>query len=462
MPIFGRPGLSLDVGTEPGTVAAGDDVRFSVHASQFGMSPDATAADNDAGMVAALAAIPASGGELLFGPGNYQFFSPVSAGGRRSLILRGGGTPTGGAAGGTTLTYTAPGSASFLNFQNAVGIVLEHLQILYTSPAFTGRLVDFRNLTTSDAVYCWIRDCHLGGNPSSLTGASALVDFDKATRSGLERCALKGATIGVRGRSAAGTYSNAITISDCSFDGQAVAHIWNPGEAWRISNNTFEPIADGTARALGHDAGVTAKGLLVTGNWSGDSTGGVVYTVAGKGIVIEGNYIGATNGVGIETTEVATALSIRGNVFEGCATAFKTIQPGGSASAIGWFIGPNEYVSVAARLSGNFASGTVYHDGQAQSATAGHTLYGIRMNGDVILVDGNHLQVATTTGTKIGTAAAQKLGFWGATPIVRPTTATVAAAFTANAGTTVNDASTFGGYTIGQVVAALKAAGLLT
>jgi hypothetical protein len=55
-----------------------------------------------------------------------------------------------------------------------------------------------------------------------------------------------------------------------------------------------------------------------------------------------------------------------------------------------------------------------------------------------------------------------KLGFYGATPIARPTTGYSAATFTANSGTAVNDASTFDGYTINQIVAALRGLGLLT
>lgn len=55
-----------------------------------------------------------------------------------------------------------------------------------------------------------------------------------------------------------------------------------------------------------------------------------------------------------------------------------------------------------------------------------------------------------------------KIGFYGTTAIVKPTTAFASAVFVANAGTAVNDASTFDGYTLKQVVAALRAFGLLT
>lgn len=84
----------------------------------------------------------------------------------------------------------------------------------------------------------------------------------------------------------------------------------------------------------------------------------------------------------------------------------------------------------------------------------------IRSYGGIELVDAN-LKLGTTTGTKIGTATSQKLGFWNATPIVQPTTGVAAAVFAANSGTAVNDASTFDGYTLLQVVKALRNAGLL-
>lgn len=53
------------------------------------------------------------------------------------------------------------------------------------------------------------------------------------------------------------------------------------------------------------------------------------------------------------------------------------------------------------------------------------------------------------------------LGLYGATPVAQATTGAAAATFVANAGTAVNDASTFDGYTIKQVVKALRSLGIL-
>lgn len=45
--------------------------------------------------------------------------------------------------------------------------------------------------------------------------------------------------------------------------------------------------------------------------------------------------------------------------------------------------------------------------------------------GDITLDDGVDIILDTTTGTKIGTATTQKLGFYNATPTVRPVVTTV-------------------------------------
>jgi len=58
--------------------------------------------------------------------------------------------------------------------------------------------------------------------------------------------------------------------------------------------------------------------------------------------------------------------------------------------------------------------------------------------------------------------SAPMLGLFGAAPVLQPTTSHAAASFTANSGTAVNDASTFDGYTIKQVVKALRGLGVLT
>ena len=80
----------------------------------------------------------------------------------------------------------------------------------------------------------------------------------------------------------------------------------------------------------------------------------------------------------------------------------------------------------------------------------------------ITIADGSNIVFDTTTGTKIGTATSQKLGFYNSTPVVQPTTGVAEAAFVENSGgTAVNVDSTFGGYTIQQIVQALQTLGLI-
>ena len=81
--------------------------------------------------------------------------------------------------------------------------------------------------------------------------------------------------------------------------------------------------------------------------------------------------------------------------------------------------------------------------------------------------DAKNVVFNATTGTKLGTATTQKLGFWNATPIVQPSGTGETAGFTAGAGTPVTDASTFTGnvgataYRLSDIVKALKNSGLM-
>jgi hypothetical protein len=92
---------------------------------------------------------------------------------------------------------------------------------------------------------------------------------------------------------------------------------------------------------------------------------------------------------------------------------------------------------------------------------------GIKFSENLTMDDGKQIILDTTTGTEIGTATSQKLGLWGATPVVQPSTTGTTTGFTAGSGTGVNDDSTFTGntgtkaYTIGDIVYNLKQCGIL-
>ena len=83
-------------------------------------------------------------------------------------------------------------------------------------------------------------------------------------------------------------------------------------------------------------------------------------------------------------------------------------------------------------------------------------------------ISGDHdLIVGTSTGTKIGTAATQKIGFFNATPVVQQNTTGTTTGTSGGSGTALHTNATITGgvgstaYTVGDIVKALKTLGLL-
>jgi hypothetical protein len=72
------------------------------------------------------------------------------------------------------------------------------------------------------------------------------------------------------------------------------------------------------------------------------------------------------------------------------------------------------------------------------------------------------LQIITDGTSRINVGAAGEIGLYGVTAVARATTAGAAATFAANTSGIANDTATWGGYTIGQVVTALRNIGILT
>lgn len=104
-------------------------------------------------------------------------------------------------------------------------------------------------------------------------------------------------------------------------------------------------------------------------------------------------------------------------------------------------------------------------------ATVGGTLGvtgAVALAADVTMAAGADFIAATSgAGTKLGTGATQLIGFWGATAVVQHSSVGQTAGFTAGAGAAALVDSTFTGgtgtkaYTTGDVVRALKLAGIM-
>lgn len=184
---------------------------------------------------------------------------------------------------------------------------------------------------------------------------------------------------------------------------------------------------------------------LVVNNVAGNqSFAGATTVTVGSATALTVGANGATNpvlAVNTNTGSVATGLTIIGAA---------------AASGVALTVlssGTDEALAVNAKGTG----------GISLNATATGTV----TIGSSLTVSAKNIITDTSTGTKIGTATTQKLGFFNATPIVQPaantdtTTGAAGSVTSVFLNTTFSGAGGSAGYSIGGVVTALKALGLL-
>lgn len=193
------------------------------------------------------------------------------------------------------------------------------------------------------------------------------------------------------------------------------------------------------------NAPIAGTNATITNNWAAQFNGNVV--------------IGSTNQLTeFKQTSTAPTLTQTGSV----SSSIYTIS-GGLQVRMQSFAGAQNWLFAT---GGRFLFGT--SDSQPlefytattkrMEISAGGIL---NFYGATNYIDAVNITFATTTGTKIGTTTTQKLSFWAATPIVQPATGGGASTFVSNTSLLANDTATFDGYTIGQVVKALRNMGLL-
>lgn len=188
----------------------------------------------------------------------------------------------------------------------------------------------------------------------------------------------------------------------------------------------------------------------------------------GSGTVLISGVSATLVGALGSTFDTNTAIS--GTSFKDVTTSSKRLR-----FVLSGAVGNNSIViaSTAARtytfrdISGGVIldSGSALTSGRVPFATTGGALNDSSLftfsASTGLTISALNLITDTTTGMKIGTATGQKLGFWNATPIIQPTTAVAGATLTGGGGVTLTDTDTFDGYTVAQVVKALRNMGLL-
>lgn len=162
--------------------------------------------------------------------------------------------------------------------------------------------------------------------------------------------------------------------------------------------------------------------------------------------------------------------------------SLSAINPGTGNTAVGSFAGTyigsgfslntscnnSVYIGFESRASSTGSSNEIVIGnnavgGGSNTVTIGNlSISDTFIRGNVNLTEGGNVVIGTGTGTKIGTSSNQKIAFYGDTPDVQPTTSITGATFvTGGGGVNIKTGDTFGGYTIGQIAAALIRLGLL-
>ena len=162
--------------------------------------------------------------------------------------------------------------------------------------------------------------------------------------------------------------------------------------------------------------------------------------------------INDTGRVGIGTSSPGELLHVAGNARVGAATGDVNLEVGTGASAnrnaLIDLVGDTTYTDYGLRIirtngganadskmqhrgtgaliiEAQEAAPTIFFNGGSERAritSAGLVGIGTSSPSSLLhLADAGNITVGTTTGTKIGTATTQKLGFYNATPVVQPT-----------------------------------------
>jgi hypothetical protein len=386
-----------------------------------------TGTDNLAAFNAAVAALPSTGGTIELGHGIYGMTAPTISPVKHIRVL-------------------GKGSSEASNDPGASEIVLISGSFTINSPKCSLMHLNIRGATghAVDGVV-------VGGvAAANVNGFSAHdVGFYQMGRDGLRI----GSDLGVN--------ANNFHLSNCRF-------VSNVRHGYYISDKVSPTLPDANGGTIVHCFSQSNGGDGARfGNANLNTTvGGIYETNTGCGVrfilgakfnrIVGGDYEGnsGTANISLETGSVYNFVSVN-------TLYFSQILDTGTLNRID---APD--ISNAGWIHKGYYQIQMGHDGGANNIIAGSSTgtgsYGRLLYGPDTTDDAHAHVLWGSAGLRLGQQlAGVKMGLFGTNPVVQPTTASAAATFVAGAGTAVNDASTFDGYTLKQIVKALRTIGAL-
>lgn len=204
--------------------------------------------------------------------------------------------------------------------------------------------------------------------------------------------------------------------------------------------------------------------LIPSGYVTGAVTGNVHRDAGGKAAATYKNVRGYNNS---DTTGVNVEAA--SNVFDDCATPVNGLTATGSKFR---FKATFEQPVLAAAgtqgapslsFSGDTDTGLYSSSADQLAVSVGGTLRARFLTSGILFSAGYNISTDTTTGMQLATGSTQKLGFYGATPVVRPAALTAADASAVNSGDATTDAVIGNLRTrVNELETNLKALGLLS
>ena len=264
-----------------------------------------------------------------------------------------------------------------------------------------------------------------------------------------------------------GTNASSASAARTSLDAQEQKDVLDDLGALSAPASDGQFIVATGAGAFQYEAAATARTSLGLGTIATQASNSVDI----DGGAIDGAVIGA-NSAAAGTFAALTSTSINvsdGNITNAGNINCDSISADAAATGLNIIFDGTDTGDNKITLTDNLASAL-----DITESTNSYLKFTTTNSGEKIVfgkdldISGDHdLIIGTSTGTKIGTAATQKIGFFNATPVVQQSGVNEGTGFTAGSGTATKDDSTFTGnvgstaYRINDIVKALKNLGIL-